>query len=225
MNRKSLPKKLEKEIYQQFQSQCPFCGESDVNTLQVHHIVPHAQVQAHHVKNLLLTCANCHQKIENDVIAQREVYEAKFDAERAFEAATEQMQKDAGSVVSFSGTNTGVVANTVNMTTKSSSVKQGPIPGTIGAELELRNYAKHLIDRYREFKEADVGKGAMRHAVLYSSIKRKFGAKWDHIPAESFENLAAFLRERIDGTRLGKTQKARGQKNYSSFEEHRTKPL
>lgn len=225
MIRKALPRKLEKEIYQQFGSQCPFCGETDVNTLQVHHIMPHAVVQAHHVENLLLACANCHQKIENGVITQREVYEAKFEAEGACKSAEKKTQKNPGNVVSFSGTNTGVVANTVNVKSTSRSVKQGPIPGTIGAELVLRNYTKHLITRYHEFKQAEVGKGRMRHAVIYDSIKRKFGAKWDHIPAEAFDKLVAFLQGRIDLTRLGKTRKAKGQKNYSSFEEHRTKAL
>ena len=225
MKRKALPRKLEKEIFQQFGSQCPFCGETDVNTLQVHHIMPHAEVQAHHVENLLLTCANCHQKIENGAITQREVYEAKFKAEGACKSGHKQKQMDSGNVLSFNGTNTGVVANTVNVKTTSRSVKQGPIPGTIGAELELRNYTKHLITRYHEFKKAEVGKGRMRHAVLYESIKRKFGAKWDHIPAGSFDKLVAYLQGRIDGTRLGKTRKANGQKNYSSFEEHCTKAL
>lgn len=76
MTRKSLPRKLEKTVYQQFRSRCPFCGEDDVNTLQVHHIVAHAKMQSHHIENLLLTCANCHQKIENGMIEMRAVYAA-----------------------------------------------------------------------------------------------------------------------------------------------------
>ncbi|MGC1504213.1 MAG: HNH endonuclease [Cognatishimia sp.] len=225
MKRKPLPKKLEKEIYQQFGSQCPFCGEADVNTLQVHHIIAHAQVQAHHADNLCLTCANCHQKIENKVITVQEVADAKFKAQRAHSSLSRQRPAGSGNVLTFNGTNTGVVANTVNVTTKSSSVKQGPILGTIGSNLEQRNYAKHLIDRYHEFKKAEVGKKAMKYQVFYNSIKREFGAKWDHIPEGAFGSLVAFLQRRIDSTQLGKTRKARQEKNYATFDEHRSKAL
>lgn len=225
MKRKPLPKKLEKEIYQQFGSQCPFCGETDVNTLQVHHIIAHAQVQAHHADNLCLTCANCHQKIENKVIALQEVADAKFKAQQAHNSLSKQRPADSGNVLSFTGTNTGVVANTVNVTTKSSSVKQGPIFGTIGANLEQRNYVKHLIDRYHEFKQVEVGKKAMKYPVFYGSIKREFGAKWDHIPEGAFDRLVAFLQRRIDGTQHGKTRKSRQEKNYATFDEHRSKAL
>lgn len=218
--RKALPKKLEKEVYQQFGSQCPFCGESDVTTLQVHHIIPHAKVQEHHIQNLLLTCANCHQKIENEVIAPRDVHAAKFQAEQDADKSHLPKRTGGENVLSFKGTNTGIVANTVKIEPKSGSPINGPIAGTIGADMERRNYTKYLIDRYHQFKQHEVGKNGMKHAVFYASIKRKFGAKWDHIPVQTFGKLVSFLQSRIDGTSLGKTRKARHQKNYSTFEEH-----
>jgi len=196
-----------------------------MNTLQVHHIVAHAQVQAHHADNLCLTCANCHQKIENKVIALQEVADAKFKAQQAYNNLSKQRPTDTGNVLSFTGTNTGVVAHTVNVMTKSSSVKQGPIFGTIGANVDQRNYIKHLIDRYHEFKKAEIGKKAMKYPVFYNSIKREFGAKWDHIPEGAFDSLVAFLQRRIDHTQLGKTRKDRQVKNYSTFDEHRFKAL
>ncbi len=221
--RKALPRKLEKEIYQQFGSKCPFCEETDVTTLQIHHIIPHADTQEHHVQNLLLTCANCHQKIENGIISRPDVYAAKFKAERGLKEAETPKPENTGNVVSFSGSNTGIVANTVNISNKSGAPKNGPIPGTIGDDLALRNYAKYLIDRYNEFKKADARKEAMKYSLIYSAIKRNFGANWDHLPADAFERLVAYLKKRIDDTRLGKTQKAKGVRNYSSFDEHQAK--
>lgn len=223
MTRKSLPRKLEKTVYQQFRSRCPFCGEDDVNTLQVHHIVAHAEVQSHHIENLLLTCANCHQKIENGAIAMRAVYAAKFDAEKSAAKEDNAPPEADGNVVSFTGTNLGTVANNVSIHTKSVSQPKAPIRGSIGSDLELRNYAKYLIDRYHEFKKAEVGKGAMKYPVFYAAIKREFGANWDHIPVSIFDDLVAFLHRRIDGTRLGRTMKAQGKPRYSSFEQHRSK--
>ncbi|MEP1577198.1 HNH endonuclease signature motif containing protein [Roseibium album] len=221
--RKALPRKLEKEIYQQFGSKCPFCGEQDVTTLQVHHIVSHAKVQRHDAKNLLLTCANCHQKIENGAIPSDDVHAAKLQVEKG-ETLPKQSKPESGSnVISFSGSNTGIVANTINISNKSAAPRQGPISGTVGSDLVLRNYAKYLIDRYHEFKKAEVGKGAMKYALLYDGVKRKFGAKWDHLPVEAFDGLVDYLQKRIDDTRLGKARKAQGSRNYSSFVEHRAK--
>ncbi|MCB9942793.1 MAG: HNH endonuclease [Geminicoccaceae bacterium] len=218
--RKALPRKLEKEIYQQFASKCPFCGEQDVNTLQVHHIIAHAETQEHHVKNLLLVCANCHQKIENGAIPARDVYEAKFRAEQGDAKPAQVQSRSEGNVISFSGSNAGIVANTVHVSNKSLATKQGPISGTIGSDLAQRNYTKYLIDRYHEFKRAEVGKDGMNYAILYNSIKREFGAKWDNLPVHTFEALTRYLQKRIDGTRLGKAQKTKGIKNYSTFDEH-----
>jgi len=225
MTRKSLPRKLEKTVYQQFRSRCPFCGEDDVNTLQIHHIVAHAKVQSHHIENLLLTCANCHQKIENGMIEMRAVYAAKFNAEKPTEKVAESPPEADGNVVSFTGTNFGTVANNVSIHTKSVSHTKAPIRGSIGSDLELRNYAKYLIDRYHEFKKAEIGKGAMKYPVFYAAIKREFGANWDHIPVSAFDDLVAFLQRRIDGTRLGKAKKAQGKLRYSSFEQHRSKAV
>lgn len=221
--RKALPRKLEKEIYQQFGSKCPFCDETDVNTLQVHHIIAHAEAQEHHVENLLLTCANCHQKIENGEIPARNVYAAKFRAEQGDVKPRRAKPAGRGNTLSFSGTNAGIVANTINFSSKPGATKQGPISGTVGSDLTQRNYAKYLIDRYHEFKMADIGKESMNYAILYGGIKREFGAKWDNLPIHAFIALVEYLQKRIDSTRLGKVQKSRGVRNYSSFDEHRAK--
>lgn len=221
--RKTLPRKLEKEVYQQFGSKCPFCDENDVNTLQVHHIVAHAETQEHDAENLLLTCANCHQKIENGEIPTLDVYAAKLQAKQGGAKPTQMKPSSVGNVLLHNGPNFGIVANTVNLPKKSGVGKPGPIPGTIGSDLAQRNYAKYLIDRYHKFKEVDTGREEMNYAILYNSISRKFGAKWDNLPVDAFGTLVKFLQQRIDNTRLGKTQRAKGIENYSNFDEHRSK--
>jgi hypothetical protein len=221
--RKALPKRLEKTIYQQFGAKCPFCGEQDVSTLQVHHIEPHAVVQEHSVENLLLTCANCHQKIGDGRISVRDVHHAKFLAEQATSPISKVSGAANSNTVTVSGDNHGMVANSISIQTPRASVTVAPMSGTISASYPRRNYVKYLIDRYHEFKQAEVGKGNVRYAVLYKSIEREFGAKWDNLADGRFEALVSYLQRRIDNTRLGKTQKARGQARYSSFEEHQAK--
>ena len=50
----------------------------------------------------------------------------------------------------------------------------------------MKNYVKHLIDRYHEFKKAseNTGRGQMKYELLYNAIRREIGFKWDETPNE-----------------------------------------
>ncbi|WP_125780958.1 hypothetical protein [Pseudoalteromonas rubra] len=129
-------------------------------------------------------------------------------------------------VVNFSGgTNSGVVANNVEIKTSSKNVKVEAPQGSIASSLQHKNYTKYLIDRYHEFKKSELGAGSMNYAIFYNSIKRKFGAKWDMVPLSRFEELSVYLQKRIDDTVLGRNKKAKNSKSYSSFEEYLQKHL
>jgi 5-methylcytosine-specific restriction endonuclease McrA len=69
--RTRLPKALEKRIYQEAGSKCVFCPESDVVTLQVHHIDNDPANNA--FENLLLVCATCHAKVTGGVMSLESV--------------------------------------------------------------------------------------------------------------------------------------------------------
>ena len=113
-----------------------------------------------------------------------------------------------------------VIQNYDKKAPRNKTVKMNPPEGAIASSLAHINYIKHLIDRYHEFKRTDVGQQEMKRPILYGTIKREFGAKWDMIPIKRFESLAEFLRKRIDRTILGKSRKSKGQKNYSEFSEY-----
>ena len=55
--------------------------------------------------------------------------------------------------------------------------------------------------------------------MLYSTIKGKFGGKWDMIALDKFDLLSSYLQKRIDRTILGRNMKAKNKKRYSTFEE------
>lgn len=221
--RKPLPRRLEKAIYQEFGSACPFCDETDVSALQVHHIEGYANVQNHEAGNLLLTCANCHQKIEAGEISTGIVYRAKIAAESHATTLHKVSKNGHGTTISVAGDNLGMIAENISVTGSRTKISKLPPHDAIAADLALRNYVKYLIDRYHEFKKVEVGKGNVNFAVFYKSIEREFGAKWDYVPREKSETLVAFLHRRIDQTRFGRIQKSRGVKRYSTFQEHQAK--
>ncbi|WP_462179386.1 hypothetical protein [Pseudoalteromonas gelatinilytica] len=124
-------------------------------------------------------------------------------------------------VINFSGgTNNGVIATNIEFKTSKKSIKVEAPLGSIASSLQHKNYIKYLIDRYHEFKKAEVGSGNMNYAIFYTSIKRKFGAKWDMVPLAKFDELTKFVQTRIDGTVLCRKRRSKGSKSYSSYDEY-----
>ncbi len=129
-----------------------------------------------------------------------------------------------GNILSFNGTNNeGIVANVVNLKTLNKKINISAPQGTISSSINHRNYIKYLVDRYHEFKVADVGKNNVKYPIFYNSIKREFGAKWDLISLEKFTELSSFIQMRIDKTILGKNRKSTKVRNYSSYEKYLSK--
>jgi hypothetical protein len=116
----------------------------------------------------------------------------------------------------------GIQAKKIVVKTVRSMIKVHPPEGSIGSNLEMRNYAKHLIDRYQEFASKQPGRN-FSYAAIYSGIKRRFGAKWDLLPVHLFDELVGFLQLRIDRTKLGSINRGNGTKNYSSFDDYLVK--
>lgn len=222
--RKSIPSVVRKKVTQESQSSCPFCGEDDVSTAQFHHIKPVADGGTNSFENLIYICANCHSKVTNGQISSDEVIRTKeMLATGRHPFAGNRVASNVIHADFTRGTNKGVVANKierVEIKTTRRSVNVNPPEGSIGSDLRQRNYIKHLIDRYHEFKKIEVGKEGMNYAIFYSQIKKRFGAKWDMIPLQLFADLVVYLQSRIDRTKHGRVRKAHGKKNYSTFEEY-----
>lgn len=115
-----------------------------------------------------------------------------------------------------------IQANKVTIKTNKACVKSVPRDGTIDADRSKRNYLKHLIDRYNDFASKQPGR-KFSYAAIYADIKKLFGAKWDENAAEKFPDIASYLHQRIDKTRLGRINKSKGHPNYSTFDEYRGK--
>jgi HNH endonuclease len=220
-NDKPVPRAAEKAIFHEAASACPFCGDTTLAALQVHHIDARANGGTNERSNLILTCASCHDKIEAGLITLSDVLKAKAAMRRAT-APTRKRRPDAAAlpsnVVSFRGPNFGVVANQVTMTTPRRP-RLVPPKGVLATDADRRSYVLYLIKRYLKFKEADV-KGAMKHAIIYKAIEREFGCTWEFVPLVRFDDLVTFLQHRIDDTKLGRNQRARGERRYSTYPEY-----
>lgn len=222
-NDKAIPKKNQKLVFQQANSRCSFCDESNVSLLELHHIVPRAEGGSNDPHNLLLVCKNCHGLIEAGDISLEEVIKKK----QSLGAIIHQMPKrdeGKGNNVNISGgVNSSIVANnlTINNGSKSSN-KEYP-KGSIGANLDKKNYIQHLVKRYYDFRKADSSYGAKRpfhHSVIHKNIESKFKAKTYFIPEDRFDELATYLKGRINVTIQGKRNKSKGVKNFSTFEQY-----
>ena len=95
---------------------------------------------------------------------------------------------------------------------------------SIGADLVRRNYIRYLTERYFRYREADASFGpkAVRrfsYAVLFKTIENHFKAPTYFIHVSKFDDLVDFLHRKIEGTILGKRNRARGHRNYETFDE------
>jgi hypothetical protein len=101
--------------------------------------------------------------------------------------------------------------------TEKKTVKFAPPAGTIAADRRRRNYIKHLIDRYNKFAGEQPGRD-FGYGAIYEDVKREFGANWDHVSVDRFDDLAAHLQRKIDRTMIGSMNRGKGRPNYSPYE-------
>lgn len=96
-----------------------------------------------------------------------------------------------------------------------------PPAGSIGSSQKMTSYIGHLIDRYQEYQKAHKDKaGNRKYAMIHITLKREFKSDWKLLPIDRFVELASYLQGRIDKTLLGRLNKSKGIKNYSTFDEH-----
>lgn len=96
--------------------------------------------------------------------------------------------------------------------------------GSIGSDLLMRNYAKHLIDQYNDFASKQPGRGKFSFAAIYSIIGKRYGVKkWELVPLTKFDDICELLTNKIDKTWLGNVNRSKGIKNYSTLDEYRVK--
>lgn len=113
-----------------------------------------------------------------------------------------------------------ILAQTVNVKTTRKTVVVNAPPGTVGADQRASRYIQHLISRYNEFASADKTRGTkFNYGVISKNIETNFRAPWKLVAMENFDALCDYLQKRIARTRIAKSNKAKGHRSFSSFEE------
>ncbi len=222
IRRYTIPSRTKKLIFQEAGSQCPFCDESEVAALEIHHIIGVDVGGSNGPENLILVCSTCHSKITQGVIPQTNVVEKKRNL--IYGGPRRRSVPHPSNVISIDGhVSRSIVANTVRFAGKSSPRMQYPA-GSVGANIHMKNYLDYLIRRYFEYRKADASFGEFGHArkfhpaEIHTSVHSKFKAKTFFVPEQRFEAECEYIQQRIDRTILGKRNKSRGIPNFQSFE-------
>ena len=94
--------------------------------------------------------------------------------------------------------------------------------GALGKELSKKNYIDYLKKRYGDWKQIELNKKGEKFnwAAFTISLSKRYKASGiNYIDVRHFDDLASYLKSRIDGTIMGKVNKSIGIRNYSVFKE------
>ena len=97
--------------------------------------------------------------------------------------------------------------------------------GALGKDLNKKNYITYLSKRYGDWKQLQFdreGKGEKFNWPSHnkSLMNRYHAAGINFIHINHFDDLVSYLSDKIDKTAFGRNHKAKGRRNYSTYEEH-----
>lgn len=114
----------------------------------------------------------------------------------------------------------GIQARSVVIKQQNKKINMLPTEGSMASDLAKMAYVKHLIERYQEYAGQQPDR-EFKYAVIHTAIKKRFKDSWKFVPLHQFDNLVAFLQKKIDGTWLGRINRSKGIRNYSTYSEYR----
>src|SRR3989304_1383059 len=220
---RTIPKRLEKALFQEAGSSCPTCGQNNVSALTIHHIKPFSEQPFHNPEDMIVLCANCHARADREEITMDQLYEIK---RRLGDATRNRPQTPSpypqtvigqGNIVAGRDIQDGHLH--IGSPRTRGKGRLAVIRGTVATDPHKVGYLKHLAKRYNEFKEYEMGKEKMRYALVYQGYQREIKYGIEQTPLGLFEKACKYLQARIENTMLGRVRKKQGQKLYSTFEE------
>lgn len=139
------------QLYDQFDSACAVCRTTVSAKLEIHHI--DGDTQNPMLENLLLVCGGYHNEFTRGTKNEADARMFKRMAETGFLPPRQDREQPGGVRVVNKGENSGVMGGTVNIgSIKVPRDRRGKsgndLPGTIGADADMRTYANYLVGKY-----------------------------------------------------------------------------
>lgn len=220
--RKRIPQenKVRAELQKEIQSKCPFCEGVEVGHFQIHHIDENPS--NNDLGNLLLLCPTCHSQVTKGDISQIDVLKKKIFL---INNPTAETRLKSSNVTNFnSKVENAIVGNNNKVSVRQKkTIKQKYPEGCVGFDTVKANYIGHLIKRYNEYKEYEVGKGKVNYAIFSSHLKKRYKIgptrTLYNLPIARFYELVDYIQSRIDSTKLAKI-KGSNHRNYSTYQEY-----
>jgi len=218
--RNAIPALKQKQLLQEANSQCPFCGDRDVSAIEFHHM--DNDPSNNDLGNLIIVCSSCHSRITKGVISEADVFTKKRELYWTSQSRLKDSQAKFNVNITSSTFHGDIAQNIIKISGMKAPRLVHP-PGSIGANLAMKGYVDYLVRRYFDYRKADRSYGRNKnfsHAVLHKNIEREFGAKTFFLPEYTCIKLVEYLTRHIDNTIQGKKNRSMGIPNYHDFETH-----
>jgi hypothetical protein len=157
----------------------------------------------HSFSNLLLLCATHHTIIDSDVTKYTVEYleemkrshnpTGNIEVQAIDVSRAERLLKKYDFQVSGHLTIGNITVENVTFKRAGPSRVKVALPErVVGGSPIHRRYASHLISRYKEVA-GNQPERTFKHAVIYKTIEREFGATWEWVGIDQFERIVLFL--------------------------------
>lgn len=220
---------LIKAVLSKYKCVCQFCGNDDINILELHHIDGNRDNTT--IENLIPLCPNCHAKATKKIIPQHDVELMRQRvAVGTLPYPQEKLSKTEKVIPQTVLSNHGsisVVGDISNSRIEThvhfESKKNQPCiyPHSIGAHVNWKNYIDYLIDRLAEYRKKDV-KYAEKN--VYGAIRRifknKFGANVKDVSESKFEEIVTYFQREINNTKFARVMISKNHgRNFKTYHE------
>ena len=231
MKRKRAPIKAATKhlLNDQFGSACAICRDGTSAKLEIHHIDGDAQNPT--LENLLILCGGCHNEFTIGTKSEADARMFKRMAETGFLPPRKDHPNfpEASSKVVNTGTNNGFMAEKIhiknlNIPRDRAGKSSRDLPGTIGANADMRTYAIYLVKKYIEARQKGERwvrqyKSPFHPGSAHSILGEGFGVTNSvlQISQESFFLWVESAQQKIRRTVFAKNL---GHEFFHTWEEH-----
>ena len=213
--RKNLTALQRKELQQEAGSKCAWCGDESAEGWEFHHIDGRPENTVN--ENLIMLCGRCHNIAEanNGKITIDDLYQRKRELAVQRQAVSVLQEKTVSPTITDSIVASGNshCSFTQNVYTAKKTVSRvAPAPDSIACNAEARNKINMMIRTLGDYRlkgHPDRNARAVFSAIQKDLAKHFEATSFLSISMSRFDDVVAYLQEKIDGTVQGRINKGR----------------